>query len=190
MDEPQRKSVILSFLCLLLGAAPLPGQTGTIVGRVVGPDSARPIVGALVEARDAVKGESRSVLTNLEGAFRIAELKPASYTMRVAAVGYGTQAADTVQVMAGVTVTVSIMLEPRAMELNPVVVTSSRRTEKALEAPAHVEILAERDIEVRPALSMADHLRATTAVDVVTGGLQTTRVVVAAHSSFSGSCTR
>src|SRR5512145_1558581 len=130
MGEPQRRSVFLSFLGILLGAAPLPGQTGTIVGRVVGPDSARPVVGALVEARDPVNRASRSALTNQVGTFRIAELKTGIYAIRVAAVGFGTQEADTVRVRAGATATVSITLQARPMELNPVVVTSSRKAEK------------------------------------------------------------
>jgi iron complex outermembrane receptor protein len=171
MDGRHCRSVAVSLLFLVLSAEPVYAQTGAIVGHIVGSDTDWPIVGALVEARDADNRAARSVLTDQEGAFRIAGLRPGSYALSVAAVGYGTQGANTVRVTAGDTVTVAITLEPRPIDLNPLVVTSSRKAEKALEAPAHVEVIAERDIDVRPALTVVDHLRATPAVDVVTGGL-------------------
>lgn len=190
MGETRLRFVLLSTLCLLVSATPTLGQTGTILGRITGSDTGRPVAGALVEARGVRERGSASagVLTNQEGAFRISGLGPGRYIMTVAAIGYGTRLADTVQVLSAGTATVSIVLEPRPFELNPLVVSSSRTAEKALEAPAHVTVIAEREIADRLALSPVDHLRSAAAVDIVTGGLQSTRLVTRGfNSSFSGS---
>ena len=187
MGETRGGSVLISTLCLLLGASPLLGQSGAIAGRITGADTGRPIVGALVEALGAGARRVGDALTNQAGEFRISGLEPGVYTLSVAAFGYGTQATDRVQVTSARVATVSIALEPRPIELNPLVVSSSRKVEKALEAPAHVAVVSERELMARPALTPVDHLRSTPGVDVVTGGLQATRVVTRGfNSSFSG----
>jgi len=177
MNGIQRGFVLLSSLCFLLGATPVLGQTGTIQGRIREFEAGRPLVGALVEARDAGNRASGGVLTNQEGEFRIAGLAPGVYTITVSAFEYGTRVADTVHVAPAGTLTVSIILEPVPIELNPLVISGSRKAEKALDSPAHVEVIGEREINARPALSMADHLRSATGIDIWTGGLQSTRLV-------------
>jgi outer membrane receptor for ferrienterochelin and colicins len=188
MNAQRRRSIVLSLLCLGVSAAPALAQTGAVAGRVRGADTGHPISGALVEARDPANRASRRMLTDLEGAFRLPRLESGTYSISVTAVGYGTRDADTLYVKGGETATLSIALEPKPIELNPLVVTSSRKVEKAIEAPAHVETVTGRDIAARPAITVVDHLRATPAVDVVTGGLQATRIVVRGfNSGFSGS---
>jgi outer membrane receptor for ferrienterochelin and colicins len=188
MDSLRRGSIVLPLLCLGLGAGPVLAQTGTIAGRVMGADTGRPVSGALVEARDAASRVSRSAVTDLHGVFRLSRLQAGDYAVHVTAFGYGSRAGGVVHVIAGGTVTVSVTLEPEPFGLNPLVVSSSRRTEKTLEAPAHVETVPGRDIAARPAITVVDHLRTIPGVDVVTGGLQATRVVVRGfNSSFSGS---
>lgn len=187
MGETRRRSVILSVLCLLLGVTPVVAQTGAITGRITGSDTGRPLGSAVVEAVDAGGGVAGSALTNFDGLFRITGLQPGTYTLSVSVAGYGTQTGGTAQVAAGATANVAITLEPKAYELNPLVVTSSRKAEKALEAPARVEVVSERDIAVRPALSPVDHLRSTPGVDVITSGLQSTNVVARGFNNiFSG----
>jgi iron complex outermembrane receptor protein len=187
MDATRRISVVLSLLGLLMGGRPVLAQTGGITGRVTGSDTGRPIVGALVEAMDAGGRVSGNALSNQDGAFRIAGLQPGGYTLSLAAIGYGSETGQAVQVAAGAVASVEVTLEPKAFELNPLVVTSSRRAEKALEAPARVEVVNEREIDIRPALSLVDHLRSTPGVDVITAGLQSANVVVRGFNNiFSG----
>jgi len=177
MSGVQRRSVLLSGLLLLLGTGAALGQTGTILGRITGSDTGQPVVGALVEARGAEDRASGGGLTNQAGEFRISGLASGVYTITVSAFGYGTRVADTVQVGPAGIMTVSIILEPVPIELNPLVVSGSRKAEKALDSPAHVEVIGEQEIGARPALSMADHLRSATGIDIWTGGLQSTRLV-------------
>jgi len=195
MNGIPSRSALLSSLCLLFGTWPvlgqtgaIQGQTGAIQGHITGAETGQPVVGALVETHGPGDTGVRSLLTNREGTFRVSGLAPGVYTLSVSAFGYGTQAAGTVQVTSAGTATVSISLEPVPLELNPLVVTGSRKAEKALESPAHVAVIGEHEIDGRPALTMMDHLRSATGVDLWTGGLQSGRAVVRGFNSiFSGS---
>jgi len=182
------RSVLLSGLCAVLGAGSVLGQTSSIAGRITSLGSGWPVVGALVEAHGPGEARSHAVLSNQEGRYRLSGLAPGLYVISVTAMGFGTQTADTVRVTSSGPATVSMSLEPIPIVLNPLTVTASRRVEKALEAPAHVTVIEEGEIDARPAPSVADHLRSATAVDMWTGGLQTTRVVTRGFNSvFSGS---
>ncbi|HZD04693.1 MAG TPA: TonB-dependent receptor plug domain-containing protein, partial [Longimicrobiales bacterium] len=179
--------MLLSGLCLSLGAGPVLGQTGTVAGRVLGSGTSRPVVGALVEVRSLGEAAYGRAVTDQEGTFHISGLVPGAYIVSVSAMGYGTQTADTVEVTSAGRATVSVGLEPMPIELSPLTVTGSRRTEKALESPAHVTIIGEREIGERPALTLADHLRSAPGVDIWTGGLQSTRVETRGFNSVFAS---
>ncbi|MGH7575598.1 MAG: TonB-dependent receptor plug domain-containing protein [Longimicrobiales bacterium] len=62
--------------------------------------------------------------------------------------------------------------------LDPVVVSASKRSEKALDAPAHVEVITAEKIQKRPAINVVDHLRGTAGVDVIEQGLFAQNVAV------------
>ncbi len=172
----------------LVPLAPAGAQTtGTVQGRITDAAAGTPIVGALVELVASSGRIGASAVTNAEGRYRVT-VEAGSYTLSISAVGYGTRRSQSVQVTAGSMATADAAIESVAFELNPLVVTASRKQEKALEAPARVEIVNEREIEARPALSPIDHLRSTPAVDVITSGLQSTNVVVRGFNNiFSGS---
>ncbi len=71
-----------------------------------------------------------------------------------------------------------VALEPTGIEVNPVTITASRRPEKLLDAPARVTVIDAEAIETRTALTAAEHLKTAPAVDIVTAGLNQSRVVV------------
>ena len=56
--------------------------------------------------------------------------------------------------------------------------TASRRPEKLLDAPASITVLESRDIASRTALTATEHLKALPAVDIITAGLNQSRVVI------------
>ncbi len=181
-------SLMLALAALLGSAAVAAGQTGSVAGRVTAAETGQPVVAALVEVLDDGGRKVASGLTNQEGAYRITGVQAGAYTVSVSAVGFGTLNLAAIQISAGGAASADAALETAAFVLNPVVVTASKRQEKALEAPARVEVVSERDIDVRPALTPVDHLRSTPAVDVITSGLQSTNVVVRGFNNiFSGS---
>lgn len=76
----------------------------------------------------------------------------------------------------------------RGVELDPIVVSASKRAEKAINAPARVEVVGERAIDERPAVSAAEHLRSVPGVDVASTGIQSANVVARGFNNiFSGS---
>jgi len=75
-----------------------------------------------------------------------------------------------------------------AVTLDPIVVSASKRPEKALNAPARVEVVGERAVDERPAVSMTEHLRNVPGVDIATTGVQSSNVVARGFNNiFSGS---
>ncbi|HUF13386.1 MAG TPA: TonB-dependent receptor [Longimicrobiales bacterium] len=166
-------------------------QSGSIAG-VVRPAEAQPVVSTTdgiaavqVDALRADGGVQATVLTNEDGAFRLF-VPPGSYTVVFTVPGWETQRIP-VTVAAGETASLEVQLAERAFDLNPITVTASRTEEKALDAPAAVEVQSTRDIEEQPAITMADHVRSVAAVDVIKSGLQGNYVVVRGFNNiFSG----
>jgi iron complex outermembrane receptor protein len=95
---------------------------------------------------------------------------------------------DDVAVSAGQTTTLDIVLATRVQELDAVIVTSSRGTsERLTETVATAHTVSAIEIEERPAQTLADHLRTSPGVDVLTTGVQSTNVVVRGFNNiFSG----
>ena len=174
-------------LAMLAFASPVLAQAGTITGRLTASDTGRPLAKAFVAA---ITEDGRTVATteaNQDGVYRFAGLEAGRYRVSVSVIGYGTQTVGTVQVGAGSTETLNAALDPRAIELDPVVVSASKKAEKALDAPARVEVVGASEIDVRPTITPVDHLRGLAAVDIVTQGLQSTNVVVRGFNNiFSG----
>lgn len=179
-------TAVSAFLVLGWSSVPVAAQ-GTIVGRVTSIDDGRPVTSAYVQV-DAQDGRRVATgLTNQDGAFRISGIAAGTYTVTASAAGYraGTSAATTVQ--AGQTATVNLSLETAVFQLSEVVATVSKRVEKALEAPARVEVIGTTELESRPTPTVVDHMRGIAAVDVISQGLQSSNVVVRGFNNiFSG----
>lgn len=184
----RRAGFLTLVSALLLAAGPALGQTGTITGRVTSAETGAALGGARVEA---IAADGRSVsgsLTDGSGGYRLS-VPAGSYTVQASLVGYAAGRIAGVTVSGGQSVTPpTIALQPQAVVLDPVVVSASRQQERALEAPARVEVVSTQEIEARPALTPADHLRSTPGVDIATTGLQSSNVAARGFNNiFSGS---
>jgi iron complex outermembrane receptor protein len=175
------------FVLTLAGlAAPAAAQTGTITGRVTTSENSSAVANAEIHAISAGRTVAQS-LTNTDGRYRLT-VPAGTYNVHVEMVGYEAVIRPSIQVSAGGSTSLDVVLTPAVFQLNPVVVTASKRTEKATEAPAHVDVVSERDIASRPTVTPVDHIRNTPGVDVVTSGVQSTNVVVRGFNNiFSGS---
>jgi hypothetical protein len=88
-----------------------PRKTGALQGVVRDVDGT-PIGGASVEARNSATGQTRKAATTAEGIFRLADLPPATYDIRVIAEGYQNVSEASVAIAAGDALVREITLTP------------------------------------------------------------------------------
>ncbi len=177
--------LLLTGLFLLSGA-PVAAQTGTLTGTVTDAETGAVLADVAVEILGLDEIQAGGVFTNDQGQFRFT-LAPGSYRVVFSHLGYETQRVDGVSVASAATSDITVELVSRQFLLNPLVVTASRRLEKALDAPAHVELLGSEAIAERVAMSPIDHVRSLPGMDVAqTGITQTNAVARGFNNVFSG----
>ncbi len=184
-----RRALVLAFVWLALGAASAWAQTGAIVGRVTSASGMTPIASALVEAQQADGRAAGTAITDGDGRYRMIGVPAGTYTVVISAVGHADARVANVTVTAGASVTADANLAVQAFDLDPVQISVSRgEIQKAVDAPAHVEVRGEQELDVRPTVTPTDHLRGMVGVDIVTQGIQSTNVVLRGFNNiFSGS---
>jgi iron complex outermembrane receptor protein len=173
----------LPVLALLLA---LPGmataQTASLSGRVLSAGGV-PIDGATVTAK---RGETAvaTATTGADGAYSIPSIPAGTYTLSAKKVGYGEVTVADVAISGATTRDFTVS---QVAQLNTVVTTASRAEEKILEAPVSISVVSTQQIESRPSLTIADHLRAQPGVDVSKGGLVQSNIVARGfNNAFSG----
>ncbi|HEU4556852.1 MAG TPA: TonB-dependent receptor [Longimicrobium sp.] len=176
------KRCVWAVISLLL-ASPLAAQvTGTVAGRVTDGSNQRPLAGVQV----SVSGSARSAVTNADGDYRLT-VGVGAVTIRANTLGY-TAVSTTVNVAAGETITHNLALTPSPIALDAMVVSASRRAERAQEAPASVSVVGAQEVAQRPAVNAAEHLRNVPGVDIAQNGIFNTNVVVRGfNAAFSSS---
>lgn len=154
-----RSSFLAVLAVALLSASPALAQTGSITGRITAADTGTPLAGAQVDAIDSAGRVAASTLSSDAGQYRLTGLEAGTYALVVSLVGYETQRIEGVRVVAGGTSMQAVSLAAVAFELNPIVVSASKRQEKVLDAPASVAVVDSRAITSRPTTTPVDHLR-------------------------------
>lgn len=182
------RSITRCLSLVLLSATPgiLLAQAGSIGGKVSDTTTSAPLSGATVRA---VSGGTTAgaVTTGDDGTYRIANVAPGTYEVVVIRLGYLARHIPGVRVAAGQNVQLDVRMAETVTQLNPAVVTASRQQEKALDAPASVAVVETREIQERPAVTVADHLRGLQGVDATTGGIAQTNIVTRGfNNAFSG----
>ena len=173
------------FLLLLLPRAGQ-AQEGAISGRVTDLTGLG-LSTVQVEVLRADGSVLADDLSTASGAFRITNVPTGTYTVQFTLAGWTIVEQENVVVSAGETTSVSAGLSERSFNLNPITVTTSKRVEKALDAPAAIEVVSREAIEARPAVTPVDHVKEQAGVDFVPTGLQTSYVVVRGFNNvFSG----
>jgi outer membrane receptor for ferrienterochelin and colicins len=178
---------MLAMLAVLLCAAPGWAQSGSLTGRVTSAETAAPLAGARVEVTSSAGQVLAGTLSGSDGRFRIANVAPGTYAVVARQIGYESRRVENVQIAAGEATSLNFELIPRAVALDAVVVSASRRVERALDAPARVEVVGEQAINERPAVTPVDHIRGVPGVDVASHGIQSANVVARGFNNiFSG----
>lgn len=184
---------VVLFAILLLPAHVVAQQTGSIAGTVRPAEGvtgfqagAAGLSAVQVDALEPDGNVAATVLTGEEGGYRLF-VPPGTYTVVFTVPGWETVREPGVVVAAGETTPLSVRMAERAFDLNPITITASKTEEKAIEAPAAVEVVSSLDIIEQPATTVAEHVKGIAAVDVIKSGLQGNYVVVRGFNNiFSG----
>jgi hypothetical protein len=120
------------FVCLLvfpfvLNSSPARSQdldTVAITGRVLDQNGAV-IRGAEVQATLSTTRLTRRTTSNAEGRYRLIQLEPGAYLIRVSSPGFATQAIENVATVSGQNLQFDVTLIPSSVVVEPVVVTTA-----------------------------------------------------------------
>lgn len=111
---------LLNILCL-----PALAQTGTITGKVTDARLNEPLIGASV----MIEGSTTGAVTDIDGHFRIAGLKPGNYNIVASYVSYEDQTIKNVNVSGEKETTLNIKMRQSDISLEGVTVTARKNME-------------------------------------------------------------
>jgi len=190
MERRRVRSLLLVLPALfLLSALPRAAfaQDGAIAGTVTDQVTGSGLSTVQVEILRPDGSVAAGAFSTASGAFRITNVPAGTYDVSFTLPGWEIVTQENVVVVAGQTTSVSPTLSERSFNLNPITVTTSKRVEKALDAPAAVEVVSREDIAERPTVTPVDHVKEQAGVDFVNTGLQSSYVVVRGFNNvFSG----
>lgn len=110
------------LLAWLLAAASLRAQTGTLVGKVIDKDTGE----ELMEAAIQIVGTYKGAYADENGNYRITEIKPGDYSVRVTYVGYAEQVVNGVSIRGGQTTTLNFRLTGQSKTLETVEILGNK----------------------------------------------------------------
>ena len=109
-----------SGLLAVLLAGPLAAQTGTLVGRITDRATGQPVPTARVQVVQA----GQVATASFEGRYRVANLAPGTYDVRIIAVGYNADR-QSVTIAAGETDTLDVSLQQVPYTIEDIVITAT-----------------------------------------------------------------
>ncbi|MBF9252368.1 TonB-dependent receptor [Pontibacter sp. 172403-2] len=142
-----QKSLLLLFLFGFTVAAQAQSQAGLIHGTVKNEKGA-PVEMVTVALEGATLGDN----TNEQGYFRIENVQPGTYTLRVGGVGYNA-IKKPLTVAAGQALTLDLTIQTNERALREVIVSASRTVETLDETPASVYVLDSRTLQIQSQIS-------------------------------------
>ncbi len=130
------KGLLAPIACVAIFAAAAGAQRPAIVGHVTERGTNAPIADANV----VVAGTQRGTRTDQAGAFRILDLRPGTYTIRVTRLGYSASSRQVV-FSGSSNVTEDFSLQTSAVQIDQVVVTATGATERKRENGNDVDVI-------------------------------------------------
>lgn len=114
---------LLAALLLAAGSA----SAQSVRGRVVEPGTGQPVSGAVVMLLDAQGARVTATLTDAQGGFAVHAGVPGTYSLRAERVGYAAAASPALSLAADQTAEQLLVMEPRQVTLEPLLVTATER---------------------------------------------------------------
>ncbi|MCP4684344.1 MAG: TonB-dependent receptor [bacterium] len=180
---------LLTSTIILTSVAGGSAVGGTLKGLVLDHSGGEPLFGATVTVHPTgPTGKVTGTATDEDGSYELKNVSPGTYRVTVSFVGFTTERIEELVIREDGEEMLDAALIPRAINLNSISVTASRRPEKVVDAPASVSVVESEDIQSRTTLTPTEHLKGIPAVDVATTGLNQSNVVVRGFNNiFSGS---
>ena len=175
------------FLVVMGSACSVAAQDlGSLTGRV-GDKTGEAVFDAnIVVKGPAIEGR-RGAATDARGLYRIDQLPPGVYELTISYIGYETRTVLDVEIRAGERTTRDFILTTVSLVGQQVVVSASRKREKALDAPASISMVDAAEIRDRQVLSVTEHVKALPGVDYSQTGISQGNMVVRGFNNvFSG----
>lgn len=163
-------------------------QTGSLSGKIIDQSSSEPIPGATVKI---IKNDNSQrvlgAISSRDGSYKVKNVPIGTYKAIVSYVGYETSERENIQIVADKNTELDIVLRPGQLTLDEVVVSASRRQEKVTTAPASVTVVSAREIQAKPTVTVADHLKGVVGIDAVQTGITQNNIVARGFNNvFSG----
>ncbi len=167
---------------LVLSARAAGAQGGLVRGTVRDSASQAPVAGARVALIRETATAGRTT-TDATGAFSFGNVTPGVLSLSVAAFGFR----PAIVAISDPDAPVTVSLAPQHLQLDGMVITASRGTQTALDAPATTHIVAREEMAARSAPTIAEHVRIAPGFDVAGGGVMQSNMVARGFNGlFSG----
>lgn len=155
------------------------GQTKVIKGTIKDSDGTG-LTGVVVKSKETGVG----AVTNLDGNFELTVDESKDKTLVFKLLGYEEKELP----VSGAASSFSFTLKKANVDLGAVIVSASKRPEKALDAPASVGVVNATQIQARIAPVITEHLQNVQGVDIMRTGIATNNTVIRGFNNiFSGS---
>ena len=135
----------LGGLSLAARSAVAQAGTGTVTGIIRDAETGVPVEGASVQ----VRGTLLTTVSNAQGQFILSGVPTAPHTLRYIAIGYAADSMPGLAVKAGESRTLDLVMHRTPLDLQEIVVTASRLSERRAETPASVAVLPFSEILAR-----------------------------------------
>jgi TonB-dependent receptor len=172
----------LPFIILLAISGPAWSQ-GTFQGFILDSLTSSPLPGANV----LLEGTGMGGSTNLDGHFRVPNIPPGSYRVRISYIGYSTSSFE-LTVLGKEVVSKNIMLLPQEVQGKEVVVTAQIRGQLAainqqISSATIVNVVSEEKIQELPDANAAESIGRLPGVSIIRSGGEASKVVLRGLSS-------
>ena len=175
------------FLVVVWSACSVAAQDlGSLTGRI-GDETGEALFGANIVVKGPAIEDRRGAITDARGLYRIDSLPPGIYELTISYIGYETRTVPNVEIRPGERATRDFILSSVSLVGQQVVVSASRKREKALDAPASISMIDAAEIRDRQVLSVTEHVKALPGVDYSQTGISQGNLVVRGFNNvFSG----
>lgn len=170
-----KKNLLLLFVGLFMSFLAI-GQSKVISGTIKDTDGSG-LPGVVVKSKETGVG----AVTNIDGKFQLTIDEAKDKTLMFKLIGYEEKE------MPANSSSFDFTMKKANVDLNAVIVSASKRSEKALDAPASVGVVTATQIQSRIAPVITEHLQNIQGVDIMRTGIASSNTVIRGFNNiFSG----